>query len=90
MIHIPTWVDNLLLLVAFVVVSQQYRIVDSPRRILNVRFGVMVACGALMVLAAMVNRQGSWLSLGLFVATLLCVAATIQLQRAMPPKRAKH
>lgn len=90
MIHIPTWVDNLLLLVAFVVVSQQYRIVDSPRRILNVRFGVMVACAALMVLAAIFNGSRTWLSLGLFVAALLCVAVTIQLQRSMPPKPAQH
>jgi small-conductance mechanosensitive channel len=90
MIHIPTWVDNLLLLVSFVAVSLQYRFIDPPRRIMNVRFWVMVVCAVLMVLAAIFNRPGTWLSLVLFVAALLCVAVTIQLQRSMPPKPAQH
>ena len=90
MIYIPTWLNNLLLLAAFVAGSLQYWVADPVRRIVNRRFAVLVVCVVLMTLATFFNESGPWVSLAVFAGALLCVTATWRLQRSMPAKPVEH
>ena len=84
--YIPTWVDNAILVVLFYVLGNQYKVMDPARRLLNPWFLMLASCLGLMVVAALVNERGSWVSLALFVTTLACAFVTWRLQRMMPPK----
>ena len=87
MVHIPTWIDMLLLLGTFILTALQHRVVARPENtVLNLRYGLMVSCTILMVATTFLNRGANSISIGLFVASLLCLAAGIHLQRRMPPK----
>jgi hypothetical protein len=86
--YVPTWIDMLLLLVAFIVIGIQHRGL-TPRYgpILNIRFGMLVVCCALMLLTIFLNKHADWTSVGLFLAALACLIVAWRLQRLMPLKR---
>jgi hypothetical protein len=87
MVYIPTWLDMLLLLTAFIMTAtQHYLIAKADNTVMNARYGLMAGCSALMALTAFLNRRSDWISLGLFLTAVLCLAAAIHLHRKMPPK----
>ncbi len=86
--HIPTWLDMLLLIGTFIMTSLQHRLINPKYGpVLNVRFGLMALCWVLMALTAVLNQHAGWTSIGLFLAALSCVAIAVHLQRMMPPKQ---
>jgi hypothetical protein len=87
MVHIPTWLDMLMLFVAFVMSGVQHTMkVDESNSLLNVRFGLVVLCFILMVLTVFFNKGASWTSTGLFLAAAVCFGTAIRLQWLMPAK----
>ena len=85
--YIPTWLDMLLLISAFVGIGLQYRLVDPKYGpVLNIRFLFLVLVLSAMLFTIFLNRQDGWLSLGLFVVALSCLAVSVQLFRMLPLK----
>ncbi len=87
--YFPTWLDNILLLVTFVMVTVQHRIINPAHTIRNSRFGMMFVCVVMLLLTSFYNRKAGWLSVGLFVAVLACMGTVLYMFRTIPPKSAR-
>ena len=73
-----------LLVASFVICAFQYYRVNPDRRLLNLRFGMML--GAVVLLFAVIGKP-RW-SLELFVLAIVWLGLSIYLLRSLPP--AKH
>ncbi len=85
---VPTPIIVLLFIAAFLLVIWQYIRIDPRRRILNLRFGMMVGAiagvfGYPLYRIYAPDRQTSWIFLGL---ALFWVLAASYLLRHMPPR----
>ena len=88
MIHIPTWLDMLLLLVAFVMTGLQHGFDTSGRSGLQaIRFILLVVCFIMMPLTVFLNSRAGLVSAGLGFVGLACVGAAIRMQMLLPPKQ---
>jgi hypothetical protein len=83
--RLPTGVIVPLYLVSFVLLVIQYYRLNPERRVVNLRFGLMV--GAVALIFASVGLGNSPLSPGLFLLALFWLALTLYLFRFMPPPR---
>jgi hypothetical protein len=86
---VPTYVVIPVFLVSFVLTLCQYILIDPRRRILNIRFGLMV-CASVGAIGYPVynlfyspDRHASWLFLA---AGLFVLGASYHLFRHMPPR----
>jgi O-antigen/teichoic acid export membrane protein len=80
--HIPSGVIVPILIVSFVMLYLQYFRLDPDRRILNVRFGLML--GAVVLIVASVFNE-NW-SLTFFVVALVWLGLSYILLRQLPPR----
>jgi hypothetical protein len=83
--RLPTSVIVPLYLVSFVLLTIQYYWLNPERRVVNLRFGLMV--GAVVLIFASVGLGNSPLSPVLFLLALFWLALTLYLFRFMPPPR---
>ncbi len=90
MLYVPTWLDNLILVVAFAVLARKYDRVGPERPVFNVYFMTMAGCVVSILVIALLNAPGSWLSLAFFGESVLFALLTWYLYRATPPKPAEH
>jgi hypothetical protein len=74
-----------LLLASFVMLAFQYFRLDPERRVLNLRFGLMV--GAVVLMFTSVSLGNSALSPVLFLLALVWLGLTLYLFRLLPPRR---
>jgi hypothetical protein len=82
---IPTAAIVPLFLVSFVVLAFQYFRVNPDRRLLNLRFGLMI--GAIALALVQVGFPGWPLSLVLLLLGLFWLAYSLYLLRGLPPAR---
>jgi hypothetical protein len=86
---VPTPIVVLLFIATFLLVIWQYLQIDPKRRLLNLRFGLMVGAIAgavgypLFSFHSPDNRQASWMFLAL---ALFWLATAYYLLRRMPPR----
>jgi len=83
--RLPTSVIVPLYLVSFVLLMIQYYWLNPERRVVNLRFGLLV--GAVVLIFASVGLGNSPLSPALFLLALFWLALTLYLFRFMPPPR---
>jgi hypothetical protein len=82
---IPTAAIIPLFLISFVVLAFQYFRVNPDRRLLNLRFGLMV--GAIILTFVQVAFPGGPLSLVLLLLGLFWLTYSLYLLRGLPPAR---
>jgi hypothetical protein len=86
---VPMFIIILLFLAAFVLTLLQYFHIDPKRRVVNIRFALMV-CAIIGAIGYPLfdyfdpgDRHASWL---LFALAVLCMAIAWRLFRTMPPR----
>ncbi len=84
-LHIPHGAIVPLLIASFVMLAIQYFRVDPERRVLNLRFGLMV--GAVVLIVATVSFDHLSLSPLFFALALFWLGVSLYLFRLMPPPR---
>jgi hypothetical protein len=84
--EIPTWITNTLFLVTLIMTANQYRRINPRHSILNERFVLPIFCGVLVLVTALYNHSGPWVSVGFFAASVLFLFRSIYLVRIMPPE----
>jgi hypothetical protein len=82
---IPTSAIVPLLLASFGMLAFQYFRLDPERRVLNLRFGLMV--GAVVLMFTSVGLGNSVLSPVFFLLALFWLCLTLYLFRLLPPRR---
>jgi len=88
MVLVPTWIDMVMLLVAFVMTGLQYRFAgDEGGPVFNIRFGLLIGMLFLMILTVFLNTDAGWMSVGLFLAALACFGLSFHMWRYLPPRR---
>jgi hypothetical protein len=83
--RIPNAVIIPLLIATFIMLAFQYFRVDPERRVMNLRFGLMV--GAVVLMFTTVSLGNYPFSLGFFLLALFWLGVTLFLFRRMPPPR---
>jgi hypothetical protein len=83
--HIPDAAIVPLLIASFIMLAFQYLRVHAERRVLNLRFVLMV--GAVVLMVATVGFDRWSLSLVFFLLALFWLGLTLYLFRLMPPPR---
>jgi TctA family transporter len=83
--RVPDGVIIPLYLASFVMLAIQYLRVDPVRRVVNLRFGLMV--GAVVLIFASVGLADRSLSLVFFLLALFWFGLTLYLFRFLPPPR---
>jgi hypothetical protein len=83
--HIPAGAIIPLFIASFIMAALQYLRIDPERRILNLRFGLMV--GAVVLMFTTVSLEDWPLSLLFFLLALFWFGLTLYLFRNMPPPR---
>ena len=84
--HIPNGAIMPLYIVSFIMLAFQYFRVNPERRVLDLRFGLMV--GAVVLMFATVFLGNLPLSLVFFLLALFWLGLTLVLFRHIPPPRA--
>lgn len=82
--HIPNGVIVPLFLISFVALYYQYFRINPDRRLLNMRFGLML--GAVALICASVFMTDWSLSPIFFILALVWVGLSLYLFRFMPPR----
>jgi hypothetical protein len=82
---IPTSAIVPLYIVSFVMLAFQYFRINPDRRLLNLRFGLML--GAIVLVFVQVLLPGRSLSMALFLLALLWLGLSLYLFRHLPPAR---
>ncbi len=81
--YIPNSVFIPLYIASFVMLAFQYYRINADRRVLNLRFGLMVGAIVLMILAVFMAEP--FLSLIFFALALVWLGLTLYLFRFLPP-----
>jgi hypothetical protein len=82
---IPTSAIVPLYIVSFVMLAFQYFRINPDRRLLNLRFGLML--GAIVLVFVQILLPGRSLSIVLFLLALLWLGLSLYLFRHLPPAR---
>jgi hypothetical protein len=83
--YIPNGAIIPLYIASFVMLAFQYYRTDPDRRVLNLRFGLMVGAILLMIMA--ISMVGPFMSLVFFALGLFWIGLTLYLFRYLPPPR---
>ena len=84
-VHIPDGAIIPLYIASFIMLAIQYFRINPERRVLNLRFGLMVGAIALMFITVFLGNLP--LSLVFFLLALFWLGLTLYLFRHMPPPR---
>jgi hypothetical protein len=83
--HIPYSAIVPFFIVSFIMLAFQYFRTDPERRVMNLRFGLMVGAVALMFITVFMGNMP--FSLVFFLLALFWLGLTLYLFRHMPPPR---
>jgi hypothetical protein len=83
----PIWMNVPPVLVAFVLISQQFSHMPHFQYILSARFILLAACLLTMILDVVFRHETGFWSAGLFILSVACLIVAIVLRLRAPPRR---
>jgi len=87
MVFIPVWVTNILFMITIYLSGFQHVRLRRPNPITNIQFFMIAFALVMIVIVTLYNRVNPWLSLALFVTSVVSLGMMIRQHRMLPPMK---
>jgi hypothetical protein len=88
MFFIPIWITNVLFLISCVIAGYQHTRFNRENPFLNQQFITIVVSLILIVVNVLYNHVNVWLTLVIFLLSVIGLIMTLRQQRMLPPNKA--